>query len=235
MEEKLEQLREELKSYDCGYGQLGRGNAIVARYYQLREEIPRANRHGLMKINKIETEFYKIDGEAMSVYWREMCYWELGYGGSPFFGHRVEDAPKSAERGGMGQDREVNRGKKRHRNGNEEPQVMESTAVSGRRPAYGFGQHQNKVSIMVVMRAIGRHLERYLNGTDMPIVWEVLWDSLFVCGAEESTVQGMVYREKPTRYYNMKKHMKERVAAACASIRSQEIEEEVYEELIKQF
>lgn len=60
-----------------------RGEAMLARYRRLRLEYPKACRHGLMALLKLETGFMKMGATKITPYWREFCYWETSYGYIP--------------------------------------------------------------------------------------------------------------------------------------------------------
>lgn len=56
---------------------------MLSRYRRLRQNYPRACRHGIMAVLKLETGFMKMGATKITPYWREFCYWETSFGYTP--------------------------------------------------------------------------------------------------------------------------------------------------------
>ena len=56
------------------------GWALLNQYIDVKTRWPEACRHGVNQLFRKRTGLLKMGGRKISPYWREMCYWEIGYG-----------------------------------------------------------------------------------------------------------------------------------------------------------
>ena len=56
------------------------GWELLKQYIDVKDKWPNACRHGVNQLFRKRTSLLKMGGPRISPYWREMCYWEIGYG-----------------------------------------------------------------------------------------------------------------------------------------------------------
>lgn len=62
-----------------------RGFFLLQGYWEVRNRFPKACTHGVSEYFKARTGLLKMGGEyVIRPTWREECYWEMGYGYTPF-------------------------------------------------------------------------------------------------------------------------------------------------------